>query len=55
MRFRQILTISSSSRGHWVLPAGGIDPGEDAETAAVRETVEEVRAWLPCARVQLWI
>ena len=28
-------------RGHWDLPKGKLDPGEDTETAAVREMAEE--------------
>jgi 8-oxo-dGTP pyrophosphatase MutT (NUDIX family) len=28
--------------GNWALPGGGLDPGEDAIAAAVRETAEEV-------------
>jgi 8-oxo-dGTP pyrophosphatase MutT (NUDIX family) len=30
--------------GLWALPKGGIDPGEDAETTAVREIEEETGA-----------
>jgi diphosphoinositol-polyphosphate diphosphatase len=37
-----VLVISSSTRvGAWILPAGGVDPGESPRTAALRETVEE--------------
>ena len=35
------LVISSSNGLHWVLPNGHIDPGESAETAAMRELREE--------------
>lgn len=35
------LVISSSNGLHWVLPNGHIDPGESAETAALRELHEE--------------
>lgn len=35
------LVISSSDGLHWVLPNGHIDPGESAETAALRELREE--------------
>jgi 8-oxo-dGTP pyrophosphatase MutT (NUDIX family) len=35
------LVISSSNGLHWVLPNGHIDPGESAETAALRELAEE--------------
>ncbi len=42
----QVLLIGSSNlqkASTWVLPAGGVDPGEPIEVAAVRETEEEVR------------
>jgi 8-oxo-dGTP pyrophosphatase MutT (NUDIX family) len=35
------LVISSSNGLHWVLPNGHIDPGESAESAALRELHEE--------------
>lgn len=35
------LVISSSNGLHWVLPNGHIDPGESAESAALRELREE--------------
>jgi 8-oxo-dGTP pyrophosphatase MutT (NUDIX family) len=39
---RSVLVISSSTRhGAWILPAGGVDPGESPATAALRETMEE--------------
>ncbi len=40
----QILAISSSRSEslRWILPAGGVDPFEEVEAAALRETVEEV-------------
>lgn len=38
----QVLLISSRSKpGRWILPAGGIDPGESEATAAAREAMEE--------------
>lgn len=41
----QVLLIRAfnSVAPRWILPAGGIDPGEDIERAAARETMEEVR------------
>lgn len=35
------LVVSSSDGANWVLPKGHIDPGETAETAALRELQEE--------------
>ncbi|HSS20027.1 MAG TPA: NUDIX domain-containing protein [Pyrinomonadaceae bacterium] len=35
------LVVSSSDKQNWVLPKGHIDPGESAETAALREVTEE--------------
>jgi len=35
------LVISSSTREHWVLPKGHIDPGEPPESTALRELEEE--------------
>ena len=37
---KEVLLVSSIKKG-WVVPAGGIDPGEDAVDAAVREVHEE--------------
>ena len=37
----EVLLIKRKDVPVWVLPGGGIDPGETAEDAAVRETVEE--------------
>jgi len=39
-----LLVTSSADRDLWVVPAGGIDPGETAEQAAVREVYEEAGA-----------
>ena len=41
--FRYLLVQEGkgSSRGQWYLPAGGVEPGEDLVSAAVRETMEE--------------
>lgn len=33
--------IDSSAHGYWQMPQGGIDPGEDPQTAALRELEEE--------------
>ena len=33
--------------GQWALPGGRIDPGENAETAALREVQEEINLDLP--------
>lgn len=39
---KEVLLVSSSRDArHWVVPAGGIDPGENALDAAVREVFEE--------------
>ena len=35
------LVVSSSDGANWVLPKGHIDAGESAETAALRELIEE--------------
>jgi len=35
------LIVSSSTGEHWVLPKGHIEPGESAESAALRELQEE--------------
>eukprot|EP00949_MAST-11_sp_MAST-11-sp1_P005005 g5005.t1 len=38
----EVLVIGSRRhKGKSILPAGGVDPGEDERTAAVRETIEE--------------
>ncbi|MEL7197304.1 MAG: RNA pyrophosphohydrolase [Pseudomonadota bacterium] len=33
--------LSNDAKGFWQMPQGGIDPGEDPETAALRELEEE--------------
>jgi hypothetical protein len=52
----QVLLIGStnlSKAATWVIPAGGVDPGEDGPTAAVRETMEEVTSQSSRGAVQL--
>ena len=41
--FRYLLVQEGKEQGHgqWYLPAGGVEPGEDLVSAAVRETLEE--------------
>jgi len=41
---KELLLVSASSKNGWIVPAGGIDPGETAIQAAVRETHEEAGA-----------
>ena len=39
---KEILLISSAKKADkWMVPGGGVDPGEDLSTAAARETFEE--------------
>ncbi|HEY8602991.1 RNA pyrophosphohydrolase [Tsuneonella suprasediminis] len=35
------MRIDNKDSGHWQMPQGGIDKGEDGETAALRELAEE--------------
>lgn len=37
----EVLLVTSRYTGQWLCPKGGIDPGESARTAALRETEEE--------------
>lgn len=40
--FREILLVSAAKDEHlWVIPGGGIEKNEDAETAVLREVLEE--------------
>lgn len=47
----EIVVIKTSSEGRWQLPKGMIDPGETAETAALREVREE--AGIDCEIIAL--
>lgn len=40
-RSRVLLLLPRGDQDHWGLPGGGVEPGEDYETAAVREVREE--------------
>lgn len=42
-----LLVVRSSYRPRWDLPGGGVGPGEDAKTAALRELQEELGLTLP--------
>lgn len=38
----EVLLVSSCRHpGRWVVPSGGVEPGEDSKEAAIREVVEE--------------
>lgn len=37
-----LLVSSCRHPGRWVVPSGGVEPGEDSKEAAIREVVEEV-------------
>ena len=45
-RFNQeqqfLLVTSRTNKNKWIVPGGGIDPGELPKTAAIREVDEEV-------------
>ncbi|XP_068685939.1 diphosphoinositol polyphosphate phosphohydrolase 1-like isoform X2 [Montipora foliosa] len=39
---KEVLLVSSWRHpGRWVVPSGGVEPGEDSKEAAIREVVEE--------------
>ncbi|MGM7669451.1 NUDIX hydrolase [Microbacterium sp. A93] len=38
---REVLLVRRADNGHWTLPAGIIEPGEEPASTAVRETLEE--------------
>lgn len=39
---RQVLLVTSSRNiDHWIVPGGGVDPGEEPAVTAVREVLEE--------------
>ncbi|MDQ3047371.1 MAG: NUDIX hydrolase [Bacteroidota bacterium] len=40
-KYLMVCEASNKWRGKWYLPGGKVDPGEDPEDAAVRETQEE--------------
>lgn len=35
------MVTSSRNINHWIVPGGGVDPGEEPEVTAVREVLEE--------------
>ena len=39
----KVLLTQRSDNGRWCLPGGGMDPGESASEACIRETMEEMR------------
>jgi len=46
---KEVLLVSSCRHpGRWVVPSGGVEPGEDTKEAAIREVVEEVSDRRPC-------
>lgn len=38
---REVLLVRRADNGHWTVPAGIIEPGEEPAVTAVRETAEE--------------
>lgn len=38
---RQLLLQRRADNGHWAMPGGRLDPGEDIQTCAIREVREE--------------
>ena len=41
-QFQVLLVSSNNHPGNWIVPAGGVEPGELPEEAAIREVAEEV-------------
>ncbi|RLP09755.1 NUDIX hydrolase [Propionibacterium australiense] len=51
---REVLLVRRADNGQWTPVTGIADPGEDADTAAVRETLEETGVRIEVDRVT-WI
>jgi 8-oxo-dGTP diphosphatase len=49
----EILVVRTSYRSRWDLPGGGLDVGEDAKMAALRELREEIGLALPADALAL--
>ncbi|UEJ84437.1 NUDIX hydrolase [Brachybacterium halotolerans subsp. kimchii] len=47
----RVLIEKPNYRDHWLLPGGGVDPGEDARACAHREVREELGLDLPIGRL----
>lgn len=47
----EILLLQRADTGHWSVPAGAVDPGEQPAEAAVRETYEETGIRIEVERV----
>lgn len=47
----RVLIEKPNYREHWLLPGGGVDPGEDARACARREVREELGLDLPIGRL----
>lgn len=45
--------VRCSYRPRWDLPGGGVEPGEDARSAALREIQEEIGLTLPADKLRL--
>jgi len=41
------LVTSNNSPDEWIVPAGGVEAGEEFQDAAVREVLEEVSDYCP--------